>query len=78
VVEFFLTVLLLLWLELGMARRSNAPSNNLVVAGSSMVYGCCTMIPLLTGHGGEEVRRYGEVWYVAMLHLAYRGGHGEK
>jgi hypothetical protein len=78
VVEFFLIVLLLLWLELDMARRSTAPSNNLVVTGSSVVCGWCVVIPLLADHGGEEVRRYDEVWSMTMLHSACLGSEGEK
>jgi hypothetical protein len=76
VLAFFFIVLLLLWLELGVAERKTVPPNKLV-AGSLSVCGFFAVVPHLAGRGGEVVRRCGEVC-VVMLLSACRGGEGEK
>jgi hypothetical protein len=76
VLALFFIVLLLLWLEPGVAERSTVPPRKLV-AGSSVVCGFFAVVPHLAGRGGEVVRRYGEVGVVVLL-SACRGGEGEK
>jgi hypothetical protein len=64
--QFFFLALFLLWSELGVAGRSTVPPNKWV-AGSLLVCGFFAVVPHLAGHGGEVVRRCGEVCVVVLL-----------